>query len=614
MAEPKRRVSRRAVLSAAAGGVAAAAAGGPAMAESAAVAGGPAAAGADASAGVAAALQPVSMAMHIHGPFSEGSASFESHLAQARKHGVNVVWWTDHDFRVAAHDHRRVVHFDAASEPEGELSWTWARKQDGTLASSTVEFVDAPHSPDDPGRALRLAATGGAGAGGLLWYTGTAWNYTYSTCIADTTLQLDLLPEQAGPGAVFLLRMELSHHPARAGRPAGIHFLRYRFGGVTQAGYGTDGLTGTVDLPVTPGGWNRFTLALADDVRRLWPDLVAEDNSLRNLRIGVSVAAATPASYVVDRLVFDRARRSGQAGEDLRAEVLDRYRDEYPDVTHFRSYEVSLVRHLNWYGGDQTLPAFPSPPYRDNDASLTASMVDFLHGHGGIVCWNHPMDVEKRDTLARLMIERRTLGADLVEIGRDPLVDLLWVYDVAARNALFFTAVGASDDHDGDDWLAEPERWLTCVWAESTDRAELVRALRKGSAWFTDPARYRGSVDLRIAGRTAMGEVAVTGASSVGVELIATGLPSGSVLELITGVADLAGTAKLAPSVTTKRVAATYVKSGRYAVTVRPGTTGVYVRTQVRTADNAVAAVSNPLWLLRRKPPSGIPAERRRYL
>jgi hypothetical protein len=50
----------------------------------------------------------------------------------------------------------------------------------------------------------------------------------------------------------------------------------------------------------------------------------------------------------------------------------------------YRAYAVSLVRHLNRYGGDQTLPAFLSPPVRDDDPAATAAMVYFLHAHGGI--------------------------------------------------------------------------------------------------------------------------------------------------------------------------------------------------------------------------------------
>lgn len=564
-----------------------------------------------AGAGRAAPLRPVSMAMHIHGPFSEGPGSFEAHLDQARRTGVDVIWWTDHDFRVAAHDHRRAVHFTGPTELEGTLAWTWKQKTEGTLGTAGAAFVPDPHSPDDPPSALRLAATGGPAAGGILWYAGTAWNTTYSTCIADTTVEIDVRVEQDTADTACLVQLELSYHPAHGTRPAGKYALRYRIGGgVTQRRHVTEGLLGTVELPATVGQWQRLTLPLTDDVRTLWPDLVAEDNSLRNLQVGVQVGAGAAAVAGFDRLLFHRARRAGQQGEDLRAEVLDAYRDHYADIAHYRAYEVSLVRHLNWYGGDQTLPAFPSPPVRDNDPGLTRSMVDFLHSHGGVVCWNHPMDIESRESLAALMITQQNLGTDLVEIGREPFADLMWVLDVAARNAVFFTAIGSSDDHDGKDWLAEEERWLTYVWADSTDRSRLVDALRRGQAWFTDPAAYRGSLDIRYDGRTAMGGVLVTKAPVVAVDLVATDLPAGAVLEVVTGVVDYAGTTDLAPATRTMTLTPTVLSTGPFGLAVATGASS-YLRTQVRGADGTVLAVSNPLWLLRAKPPAGVPSARR---
>ncbi|GAA0734583.1 hypothetical protein Drose_28870 [Dactylosporangium roseum] len=542
----------------------------------------------DPAAAPAAPLRPVSMAMHIHGPFSEGLASYSAHLAQARRHKVDVVWWTDHDFRIAAFDHRGVVHFDAAREPEKGLDWTWAKHTEGVLDSSVAEFVPAPRSPQDGGgKALRLAAAGP----GILWYQGTAWNSTANACIADTTITLDVLPEVLPADGELCLDVQLSHHPAGEGRPAGVLHIRYRIGLFETPGHSASGTAGTAWLPAKAGAWQRFTFVPRDDVSRLWPGVVPGDNALTGLRIGVRRAR-----FVVDRLTFDRSRRAGQAGEELRAEVIAAAGRAYPDVTHFRAMEMSLVRHVNWYGGDQTLPAFPSPPVRDNDVRRTESMVRFLHAHGGIACWNHPMDVAKRDELAELMLTRDALGADLVEIGRKPLDDLLWVLDVAARNALFATAVGSSDDHDAIDWLTNEEHFVTYVWASSKARSDLLAALRAGAAWFTDLARYRGTLDLRIGGVSQLGTVRIT-RSPVTADVVATGLPRKAVAEIVTGLADEAGA-----------VPSTTISKGR-SVTVRPGH---YARVQVRLATGEIVGASNPLWVLAKQPKRPVPAIRKR--
>jgi hypothetical protein len=560
------------------------------LAAGAAVAGSalPAAAGTAAAAGAAAPkLLPVSMATHIHGPFSEGLASYAAHLEQARKHKVDVIWWTDHDFRIATSGHRQAVHFDGATELEHGLEWTWKRRDVGKPSGAAADFVASPRSPDDGGgKALRLAAAGA----GAVRLEGVAWNSMANACVADTELTLDVLPEQAGGGALTL-DLQLSNQPGK-----GILRIAYHIGGVGKVTHKADGPLGEVRLPARTGAWQRFTFVLRDDIAKLWPDVVAGDNALTGLALEVQKGR-----FVVDRLTFTRRRRAGQAGEQLRAEVLDAVAKKYPGVTHYRALEVSMVRHLNWFGGDLTLPAFPSPPLRDNDAALTETMVRWLHAHGGLVCWNHPLDVAKRDELAKLVVSQGALGVDLIEIGRDPFEDLLWVYDVASRNGIFLTALGSSDDHDATDWTENEEHFVSHVWSPSKSRADLLRAMSAGAAWFTDLTSFRGAMDLRIGGASYMGAVLV-GTAPVTVEVSATKLPKGASLEIVTGKVG----SGLKPS--TKIVAS---KTGKRAVTLKPGT---YVRSQVRLKNKTIAGVSNPLWLLAKAPAAPIPATRRRAL
>ena len=533
-------------------------------------------------------LVPVSMATHVHGPFSEGVASYAAHLEQARRYQVDVVWFTDHDFRIAASGHRQAVHFDGVTEDEQGMAWTWKEHVVGRPGSHSADFVGSPRSPHDGGgSALRLAATGA----GAVRFEGVAWNSMANACIADTELGLDVLPEKVGDGGALTVDLQLSNQPGK-----GILRIAYHIGGVDKVTHEADGAHGVVRLPARAGVWQRITMVPRADVAKLWPDVVAGDNALTGLALEVRHGR-----FVVDRLTFTRARRAGQAGEQLRAEVLGAVAKQYPDVTHHRALEVSMVRHLNWFGGDLTLPEFPSPPLRDNDAALTASMVRRLHAHGGLVCWNHPMDVAKRDELAKLVVSQRALGADLVEIGRDPFEDLLWVYDVAARNCVFFTALGSSDDHDATDWAANEEHFVSHVWSPSKGRADLLRALSAGAAWFTDLTSYRGAMDLRVGGVSYMGAVLV-GSAAVPVDASATRLPKGATLEVVTGKV---GTG-LKPS--TKAIVS---KAGKQRVNLKPGT---YVRAQVRLKDATIAGVSNPLWLLAKAPATPVPAARKRAL
>jgi len=134
-----------------------------------------------------------------------------------------------------------------------------------------------------------------------------------------------------------------------------------------------------------------------------------------------------------------------------------------------------------------------------------------------------------------------------------------------------------------------------------------VDALRRGRAWFADLAAYRGALDLAVDGRPAMGGVLITDAATVPVDLTATDLPEGTSLEVLTGAVDLAGTADLRPATRSRRIDRAALSRAPVRMSVAPGS-GSYVRTQVRTADGTVIAVSNPLWLLRDAPPRGVPA------
>ena len=48
-------------------------------------------------------LQPYSMQLHLHGSMSEGSGSMRGANIRAKEAGVDILWWTDHDWRMAYH-------------------------------------------------------------------------------------------------------------------------------------------------------------------------------------------------------------------------------------------------------------------------------------------------------------------------------------------------------------------------------------------------------------------------------------------------------------------------------------------------------------------------------
>jgi len=519
------------------------------------------------------ARDPVSVAMHLHSSFSEGTASMATHLDQARRLGVDVLFWTDHDFRLSAQGYLRRLGLAAPTDTEHGVELTWRPRSEG---GSTGEVRYG-------GGAAALTARGE----GAFWLDADAWNSTYSGSLADTTLGVRFRP---GPGAA--LQVDLSYQPASGGRPAGRYRLTYRLG--MSGGRRASGADGVVDVPVA-AGWSTVDIRPVDDVRALWPDLVAEDNSLFRLRVGVLGTG----SAAFREVTITRARRGDSLA--LMRDVMGRYERRYPDRRQYAALEVSLVRHLNWFGGELVMPDYGArAPVKDDAVDAAEAMVRFIQGHGGVASYNHPLVGGPAATAAH-MVATRALGADVVEVayGHDQsTVDgMLHVLDACARNGIHLTANGVTDDHDGTDWYGSRANWITRLWARSVELPDLQAALRAGRAFAYKPDGWSGTLDVTAAGRPAMGAVAVAGGRSVPVTVTATGLPRGGALEVVTGRVDRAAPEPAVSSAT--------ARGGSHSVDLAAGR---YVRAVVRDAGGRIVGVGNPLWVAAE--PAGVPPAR----
>jgi hypothetical protein len=559
---------------------------------------------------------PVSMAMHLHASFSEGIASMDAHLEQARRCGVDVVWWTDHDFRRTAHGYRQAIDFDGAHDPEGHWDLTWRPLKSGPVASANMSFASTPSNPNQSGDKMLVSATAGSGSS---WSTylleARSQNVMYSTSYFDTTITLDVRPTAGGSDTRVVIDILSSYRPARSGRKAGQYRIQYRIGG--PAGYSTEdgGRLGVVGLPaIALDTWKTITLDPRADHATLWPDTIADDASLYRLRLGVQARNGATAKAAFDRLQFRRGRDGSLDIQNRFEQIVDAYRSRFPAVTQFAASEISLVLHLNAFGGTGVLPTYSSSQaIKDSSLSAQRAMVDWLHGQGAVVALNHPLQgANGPDDLARRLITTRGQGADVIEIGtgRDP-IRMGRVLDAASRNGVFLTANGTTDDHRGVDWLGGGRRWLTRVWSPTKRESDLCAALRAGRAWFYDPRRWDGLFDLHV-GTTRMGHVRFTKRDRVDVTVRATDLPAGSSLRLIVGACDLAGPNHLDPANRMIAVPARKLRLGHWTATVRVGV-GFYVRAVIILASGKVAGFSNPMWVLpeAKRDRVDVPASRR---
>lgn len=578
--------------------------------------------------------QPVSMAMHVHASFSEGikstgadsSASMARQLDQASRAGVEVIWWTEHDTRMTAYNFRQQVHFDSLTELENNRPWTWLPVTSGALSSGSGGIVSSPSSPLDPkpGGALRVRALSAGtqtASYGYLADTSKA-DLDIRTSLAGQSIRVEVFPQSVSADAYLELEIQTSTRPATAGRREGMYVLSYRFGGPGIPGTRkADGLTGIVNVDVSPNSWNSVTLHPAADISAIWPDIDGRDASLYSITLS-AVSLGTPAAGCFDYLRFIRRLNAGQQSLAVQAELMAVYASQYPLVQQFQAVELTkLPNHLNWFGPQITLPDYD---HFDRRGNVLARQVATAHAAGGLASYNHPFGagstlVSEREqealrrSMATRLISQRCYDADLIEAGYrqrggvnlDRHV-LLW--DALSRNGVFLTGTGVNDNHAGA-WADEKNGFVTWAWATDRTMSSLLHALAAGQVYFGDPFRFSGQLDLVVDGACPMGSVSVSTAPSRALTLTATGVPSGGQVLLVQGVVDYAGSTQPDPRNTVKAFPASALTTGSVSVKL-DNRVSTYVRTVVVNSAGLALAYSNPAWLLRSVPPTGIPAVR----
>lgn len=577
------------------------------------------------------------MAMHIHSSFSEQYGSMEAHLFQARQNAVDVLWWTDHDFRMTGRGYRKTVHFTsltAESGGPGEASaWHWEPQNSGSLAAGwTGGIVDSPASPRDTvarGSLQLRAQSKGSAAATVGFYANShpaGWNYHCS--LLGQSLAIEVLPVSVGPHAYLEIKVTTSYHHAPGGRrPAGNYVLSYRLGGAAAVGSRVaTGLTGVVTLPVSTGRWNSVVLRPAEDIAALWPDLDSRDFALYGLNLNAVCSGKAVAAGNFDYLRFTRS--SGELQLHTQVQMMQSYAPSYPGVTQRRGLEISYYQpHINWFGGAVTFPQYGRLTKQGYLDYLKNTAIPQIHAAGGLASYNHPFGMaggpplpkatqdQQLAALAAAMLGDGAVGCDILEVGYThragiDLAHHVGLWDVLSRNARFITGNGATDDHMAVDWAALGNNWTTSTWSGNRSEASLLSALAAGRAWTSSLSRYRGNMDLLVDGSCPMGSASVSSVSSRRLTATATDVPAGGSLQVLQGKVDYAGRADCRPN---SRVVSAY-RAGQLAggaVTTAVDTTAdSYVRTQVLDSSGAVVGLSNPVWLLRHAPPGGIPGHR----
>jgi len=573
-------------------------------------------------AGADGAQRAYSVQLHLHGPFSEGLGSIDSHSHEAREVGCDVLWWSEHDFRLTTYQHVAHFGFEGPSEPlaRGEDWQPYLRKtRSGEKGlqplveppGATRAYVAAPVLEGE--RSLRLALSGrGAQFETQLLVLGDERTLTRRALASGVMLRLGLFPEELGPDARALVEVQLSEHAPRASLGLVPYFVRYLLGASEPAPW-REGQFLFVPVPLEPGRWNELELALTADVVRAFPEFPGEDNALYRLAFGLQARRGARAQACFDRLAIVQARR----GPELLAEqarLLGEVGQLYPELVQLQGLEVSFgARHLNVFCEEPFLPDYDrlvaevaaGAPLSELDekafrAAVNRHVIDEVHRRGGLVSYNHPFgatfeDNEKPRTneeQLEVLLRNRAEGADLLEVGyRDrggaSLADHLWLWDQLALAGLRLVGVGVSDSHGGPDnrWRDAPNNFVSWIWAGGPTKGELLVGLGAGRVFFGDLVRFDGTLDLVDASGARMGATLTTDAAEVVVTLEATGTTPGQSVRVIESGQ---------PGASYPVTASEFRQEHR----LRLPAGGGFVRFELHDASGAIA-LSNPLHYLR---------------
>ena len=589
-----------------------------------------------------------SMAMHIHTSASEQSASVESHLYQAAVNSVDVCWFTDHDGRMDAYDYRKTVHFTSLTDevpPPGQGGkWRWQRQESGPLRAGTSGggIVQYPCSPNDPvvGGSLSLAAqSASSSAASFGFYVAKAGGYSFHDNLTGQNLLIDVLLNRNWARGYLEMLIATSTHDASNGRSAGIPQISYRFvpgyGGRT---YFAQGNLGIVTVPVNnASGWVTVTLSPSQDIAQLWPDLDHRDFGFTALALH-AVSTGDPVSGYFDYLRFDRTLTAGEIYSQQQSIGAD-LAGKYPTVTQRWGLEVSRgAPHLNWFGPGIFVPSYQGVGPSDADylKYLKEEILPAVRGAGALYSYNHPYGIQgfplasqagqdkMLRQLAATLLQDRALGADLLEVGYTArghcdLDHHLGLWDVMSRNAVFMTGNGTTDDHFGDDWQRPHPwnwgNWVTGAWAASTQTSDLLPALAAGRVWCGSLSAFGGpgaALDMLVDGSVTMGAVSVARANSRSLALTVSGLPPGGAVQLLQGNVDYAGAGDPTPNtVAIQSWTQKQVDGHGHTVTTRVNSSkDTFLRAIVTDAHGVTVGTGNPIWLLSKPPPGGIPAPR----
>lgn len=456
-------------------------------------------------------------ALHLHSSFSEGSGSVDWQVAMAARSGYDLLFWSEHDWRMACADHVREVGFEPGERVE---------IVGGNEAGGRAEIIP---QGGRVGGALRLAGERGRKSFASGELDADQRRLTYSLA-SDVGCSFLMRAEGLGSNDRVRVVFDLSHHPTERRRLSFDLTPELRGGGKgkRKSPFRSAGEAraqeARADTSAAAGAnpsssWIEKHIDLSAVARELWVN--GEDDNISAVRFELETAEGA-------QCFFDELKVThGECGAALRR-IQESWMKDYPNIVHEFGDEVSFQRpHLNQYGGTRGL--FDSA--RGGEALQPETVVREVHSTGGLVSYCHPFGIRSMPgTRERFDVAHRDSiigaafgGSDILEVGfrekaSETTRGYLQFWDSALARGVVTTGIGVNDSHVSE-WGASENNFATWIPAAAEDRLALLAALDEGRVVFGDPLRFRGRLLLESDGKRPGDRISRAGSRDVRIRI-----------------------------------------------------------------------------------------------
>ncbi|MFC2076314.1 CehA/McbA family metallohydrolase [candidate division KSB1 bacterium] len=503
-------------------------------------------------------LHPFSTQLHLHGSGSEANGSIRAANRRAAELGIDVLFWTDHDFRVSFWSYVNGYDFEGNDDNLIQVRNLSQVTGNSENAHEKIEFslkpdegngdfqdITARLSPtisSQGKRSFQLSARDNGREYEALYYNfDVTRRRAKGSLAANIRLRFSVYP-QVDQGVLPTVRVKLSQHFD----DYMIQELRYVLwnGPIKNLPVTAEAHVSYIPLSYTPEQWNTFEVNLSEDAEKY--NRGGRDNALNSVGFGLELARGSGTVYFDDYQILREVK-----ADQLRTKMHElgrMYGAEFGVVNHM-GQEISFGQHLNTWGS-----WVPMIDYSKHPTGMTyEETVDYVHSHNGLAAINHYLwrepvrlargndPVAEDDWYTKTigeLVESGCWGADMFELpsGTDQakIKGYLRVWDSLNAAGLYITGHGVSDGHNSsEDGWHTGGNFVTWILARSKSEQDLMEGLRLGRAYFGDPAQFRGELEFRTGEGHTMGQVVATTSEEETVRIKLTELPLNSVVNVI---------------------------------------------------------------------------------